>query len=130
MARVLYMAFIVSLFVYALVAELLSSQVQNFPLQITENPDYSKLRYIFYGVSIILIILVRSLRKTLLKKAPVHINAIITAAICESPAILGLILFILSGIKRDFYFLLIISLFLLFMYFPRLSHWEEDSKRL
>jgi F0F1-type ATP synthase membrane subunit c/vacuolar-type H+-ATPase subunit K len=128
-ARLLYMAFFASLFIYALAAELLSGRVQRFDWQMTQGPDYMTLRYVIYGVAIILIILVRSLRRTLLKKIPIQTTAIITAAICESPAILGLVLFMLTGIKRDFYFLLAISLFLLFMYFPRYSHTEEDSKR-
>ena len=129
-ARLLYMVFVASLFIYALVAEILSGQVQNFPLQMTQSADYTKLRYIFYGVAIIMVVLIRSMRRTLLKKTPLYTAAIITAAICEAPAILGLVLLMLSGIKKDFYFLLIISLFLLFMYFPRYSHWEQNSKQL
>lgn len=128
-ARLLYMAFVASLFIYALMAELLTNQIQNFPSQINIGIDYSKLRYLFYGIAVVMIILLRSLRGTLLKKAPLHATSIITAAICESPAILGLVLFMLTGIKRDFYFLLIVSLFLLFMYFPRYSHWQEELKQ-
>lgn len=128
-ARLIYMAFVASLFIYALVVELLTSQVQSFPSSTNIGWDYSKLRYLFYGIAVVMIILLRSLRVTLLKKAPLHPAAIITAAICESPAILGLVLFMLTGIKRDFYFLSVISLFLLFMYFPRYSHWEEESKQ-
>jgi hypothetical protein len=128
-ARLLYMTFGASLFISALVVELLTNQLQSFPNQIDFGLDYSKLRYLFYGMAVIMIVSLRILRGTLLKKAPLHTTAIITAAFCESPAIFGLVLFLLTGMKRDFHFLSIISLFLLFMYFPRHSHWEEESKQ-
>ena len=40
------------------------------------------------------------------------------------PAIIGLVLFFLGGLYKDFYVLLFVSLVLIFMYFPRLKNWE------
>jgi hypothetical protein len=45
-------------------------------------------------------------------------------ALAEVPAVLGLTLFLLGGYNRDFYYLLLVSLVLAFMYFPRASVWE------
>ena len=52
----------------------------------------------------------------------------IDLTLAEIPAILGLVLFLIAGYNRDFYVLLFVSLFLLFMYLPRLKSWEDILK--
>lgn len=52
-------------------------------------------------------------------------TAVVTAALAEVPAILGLVLFMLSGLRGDFYALLALSLALQAAYFPRLDGWRE-----
>lgn len=52
-------------------------------------------------------------------------TAVVTAALAEVPAILGLVLFMLSGLSGDFYALLALSLALQAAYFPRLDGWRE-----
>ncbi len=52
-------------------------------------------------------------------------QAIITAALCELPAVCGLILFLLTGYRADFYLLLVFSAGLEIYHFPRLARWEE-----
>jgi len=52
-------------------------------------------------------------------------TAVVTAALAEAPAILGLVLFMLSGLHGDFYALLALSLALQAVYFPRLGGWRE-----
>jgi hypothetical protein len=51
--------------------------------------------------------------------------AVATAALAEMPAILGLVLFMLSGLRGDFYALLALSLALQALYFPRLDGWRD-----
>jgi F0F1-type ATP synthase membrane subunit c/vacuolar-type H+-ATPase subunit K len=51
--------------------------------------------------------------------------AVVTAALSEVPAIFGLVLFMLSGLRGDFYALLAFSLALQVAYFPRLDGWRE-----
>jgi len=51
--------------------------------------------------------------------------AIIRAAICEVPAVCGLILFILTGDRRSFYLLIVFAAALEVYYFPRLAAWKE-----
>jgi hypothetical protein len=92
-------------------------------------------RYVIYGLGVVAIIAIRFLQQFLLKPAPMDDDkttvgklsrtAITTLALSEIPAVLGLFLFIASGLYRDFYILLFVSLFLLFMYFPRLRSWED-----
>jgi hypothetical protein len=51
--------------------------------------------------------------------------AVVTFALCELPAILGLIMYFLGRNTADFYLFLLISLFFFSIHFPRLSQWEE-----
>lgn len=53
--------------------------------------------------------------------------SIIGSALAELPGLLGLAIFLLGGYNRDFYALLLVSLVLLFMYFPRASAWRARS---
>lgn len=52
-------------------------------------------------------------------------GAIIRAALCEMPALAGLVLFLLTGYRADFYMLTVFALALEVYHFPRLSAWEE-----
>lgn len=52
-------------------------------------------------------------------------TAVVVAALAEVPAILGLVLFMLFGLRADFYALLLLSLGLQAVYFPRLDGWRE-----
>jgi len=52
-------------------------------------------------------------------------TSVVTAAFAEVPAILGLVLFMLSGLRADFYALLALSLALQAVYFPRFDGWRE-----
>lgn len=51
--------------------------------------------------------------------------AIVKAAVCELPAVGGLILFLLTGYRADFYLLAVFALALEIWHFPRLPRWEE-----
>ncbi len=92
------------------------------------------LRLIFYGLAVLQIILIRVLQPLLYKQAPsgdhktllmkLTTAALVTYFAAEVPAILGLILFLLSGLSRDFYIFLILSLILELIYFPRTKNWE------
>jgi len=51
--------------------------------------------------------------------------SVVTYALCEAPAILGLVLFFLGGQASDFHLFLLTSLFFFAVHFPRFSSWEE-----
>jgi len=52
-------------------------------------------------------------------------TAIVTYALCETPAIFGLVLFFIGRNASDFHLFLLISLFFFAVYFPKFSQWEE-----
>ncbi|HZE35833.1 MAG TPA: hypothetical protein VE482_04985 [Candidatus Eisenbacteria bacterium] len=52
-------------------------------------------------------------------------TSITIAALAEVPAILGLVLFMLSGLRGDFYVLFVLSLVLQAVHFPRLDGWRQ-----
>jgi hypothetical protein len=55
--------------------------------------------------------------------------SIFTTALCEVPAVLGLVLLVIGGSRTDFYALLALSAVMLAAYFPRLSPWQERWAR-
>ena len=124
---------IASLLVYLIIVEVLRAQLKPFrgfaPL-----PEMSTFRYVCYGLAVLEVLVIRLAQSLLLKRAPgdtVKITiqklfraSILTVCLSEVPAILGLVLFLIGGLNKDFYALLAVSLVLVFMYFPRLSSWE------
>ena len=133
-ASMIGVAMIASLFIYLIVVEVLRAQLKPFrgfaPL-----PEMSAFRYVLYGLAVLEVLVIRIAQSLLLKRASgdtVKITAqklfrasILTVCLSEIPAILGLVLFLIGGLNKDFYALLAVSLVLIFMYFPRLRSWEE-----
>ena len=125
---------IASLFIYAIVAEVIKTQHRPFA-GFASFPEIQILRYIFYGLALFQIGVMRVLQGSLLKKAStddlqaltgrLSTFANVTYALCETPAIYGLVLFLLAGLYKDFYVLLAYSLGLLLFHFPRYGRWEE-----
>ena len=123
-----------TLAIYILVVEIFRSHLKPFSGLITIDLGFMT-RYIFYILAAVQVIILRVLRGFLLKKSPGDDKAIlirklfkatiITFALCELPALLGLTLFLLSGLHQDFYILTAISLILMFMFFPRYANWAE-----
>lgn len=96
-------------------------------------------RYIIYAISVGVLILMRLLQSLFTRFSPeldfnqalhrLTMGTIIPLSLAEIPAILGFIFFLLTGFYRDFYVLAIVSVILLFMYFPRKSFWQEKLGR-
>jgi hypothetical protein len=94
-----------------------------------------RLSYILVALAIVAIVLLRLVRQILLKKVPgedpktalhrLERVTLLTLVLAEVPGILGLIGFLLAGLNLGFYVLLVVSVVLVFMYFPRRSGWEE-----
>jgi F0F1-type ATP synthase membrane subunit c/vacuolar-type H+-ATPase subunit K len=51
--------------------------------------------------------------------------AIITFALCESVAVFGLVLFLLTGNGLDFYIFMLISLSFFYLFYPKYDDWEK-----
>ncbi len=136
-AFTLNVAIIGTLIVYAVVIEIIRKQFAPFK-GFGGISDMAVIRYLFYGIVVINIFVIRALRNLLLRKSssdePQSIirkllrSAVITAALCEVPALLGLIFFLLTGSIRDFYQLAGLSFILVFLHFPRYGNWEAWIK--
>jgi hypothetical protein len=132
-------AVIASLFLYAVVVEVGRAWLKPF-LGFARVENALVLRYAFYAAAIVIVISSRILNSLILRKSrqddpkaiirKLSLAAIVSMALGEGPAVIGLTLFLLGGFSRDFYMLLIVSLFLEFMYFPRLRNWENYLKDL
>jgi len=125
-----------SLLIYIAVVELFGARLSPSS---AHSSYLSSLRYIFYGITIVVIFTIRRIN-SLFKLKPItgkiekNLNrllrlTIITSLLCEIPALLGLVYFLVKGIKRDFYYLLILSAVLLLLYFPRYSKWQPLTEK-
>lgn len=95
-------------------------------------------RYALYGAGAAIVLLILLLRPRLYARragedaasALVRLQraGVLLMVLGEVPAILGLVLFLLCGLARDFYSLLFVSIVLLFIHFPRRGVWEESLK--
>jgi hypothetical protein len=96
-------------------------------------------RYIIYAISVASLILMRLLQSIFTRLSPdidfyqglqrLITGSLVPLCLAEVPAILGFVFFLLTGLSRDFYVLTIVSVILLFMYFPRKSFWQEKLGR-
>ena len=122
------LAMIAAVFVYAGVVELLKWQMAPFTGFAKLDPGTVDLiKYIFLALAAAQFFIIKALQKIL----PAHsveqlsLAAIITFALCESVAVLGLVLFLLAGQALDFYIFMVISLGLFYLFFPKYEQWEE-----
>ena len=132
-----YVAFMLSLVVYLIVFLILKARIPEFQ-GMMEKFEFPWLRYAFYALGLVQIFVIKFIRETATRSittvdSKVLINhlqrvSIISAALCEVPAILGFVLFFLSGNTADFYVLLIMSFVLFVLYFPRYTNWEDWTK--
>jgi hypothetical protein len=128
-----------SLFIYALMVEVIRSQLRPFPGFVVSGFPRQTLLSVAFGDAVAAVIMVRLAGRTLLKVKPgedlrlltsrLSRAAVIISSLGGLPAILGFVLFLLTGLSRDFYALLFASLFLEFMYFPRLTAWQDLARQ-
>ncbi len=95
--------------------------------------EYPQMREIFFGVALVALFIIRFLNKSLLKKSPqedvktlvkkLRSTQIITYALSEIPALLGLMLFFLHGFSKEIYAFFAFSLVMMILYFPKFEHW-------
>ncbi len=125
-----------SLLMYVIIVEVL--KFREITLNILPTPILDMLRFIFVFLSFAAYFIINFLSNKLLIKKPEASHEellgklaranIISMALCELPALFGLVLFLGSGIPREFYLLLILSLILFYIFFPRYSFWSAWSK--
>jgi hypothetical protein len=135
---VIGIAIIASLFIYLVIVEVLRAWMRPFH-GLVQLTGINMLRYVFYGIAVIEVLATRFLQGLLLRRAlgddvkttglKLARTAIVTLCLSEIPSLLGLVLFLIGGLNKDFYALLAVSLVLVFMYFPRLGSWEDWIER-
>lgn len=118
---------------YTVVVEILRAKSYAAPVQ---PPAAYALKYAFYllGASALLVLKFAGRPFEEKKAAPEEAVkaltrlAVLRAAVCELPAIAGLVLFLLTRYYLDFYMLALFSLALEIYHFPRLQAWEEKLR--
>jgi hypothetical protein len=102
------------------------------------NANIQPIRYAAFGAAAVVILLILILRPRQLRKdggedasaalQRLQRGTLLTLVLGETPAILGLALFLVAGSASDFYKFLFASILLTFINFPRRTAWEEWLK--
>ena len=122
------LAMIASVFVYAGVVELIKWQWAPFTGFAQLNPQTAALlKYIFLAVAAAQYVIIKVVQKIVPARSLDHLPqaAVITFALCEAVAVLGLVLFLLAGNSLDFYIFMAISLLWFYLFYPKYENWEK-----
>ena len=122
------LAMIAAVFVYAGVVEIIKWQLAPFAGFAKIDPRTADLlKYVFLAVAAAQYGAIRVVQKIVPARSVDHLPqaAVITFALCESVALLGLVLFLLAGNAMDFYIFMMISLGFFYLFFPKYGQWEE-----
>lgn len=136
-AFVIGLAMVFGVFIYAGIIEFLARNKAPFtgyaPLHWN---TFSMLRLALLGAALLDFALIPFLRRRILS-APVRkgevssgagrliSSCIVSFALCESIAVYGLVLFLISGARPEFYVFLSLSLLAFLINFPRQERWQE-----
>ncbi len=127
-ANFIGLAMIGSVFLYAVVVEVLKRVMAPFTGYANLTPDQVQtIKYIFVALALINFFVIKWLPKILGSRSVGQLMtaAIMTFSLCEAVALLGLILFLLAGNAMDFYTFMFLSLFYFWFFFPKYQDWEE-----
>lgn len=139
--RVVHAAFIASLFTYIVVAALIQRTAAPFHGFAPCAPT-DLLRFIFYLLSILTFGILLLLRRTLLTPGRIRARSpesleplrtltsyhVVLFALSETPAIYGLVLFLLGGEMGDFLGLVLLAFLYQLLACPRRELWEEAAR--
>ncbi len=92
-------------------------------------------RYVLFGAAAMAVLAIMRIRRTAFRTrheddpagSPSGLarTSLLVMALAVIPALLGFTLFLLFGLNIDFYILMFVSIFLVFMFFPRRSVWAD-----
>ena len=122
------LAMIAAVFVYAGVVELIKWQLAPFTGFAKLDPHtVALLKYVFLALAAAQFVVIKAVQKILPTRSVDNLSqaAVITFALCETVAILGLGLFLLAGNSMDFYIFMVISLGFFYLFFPKYEQWEQ-----
>lgn len=118
LARIIHLGLLAAVLIYVPVVEVFLSRVDVPP-----NPAFFNLRYYFFAAAVLILVLLRQLRGRAGKRMPPMSASVFISALCEVPAVLGLVHAILSGTRRDFYYLAGLSVIFFLLHFPAADLW-------
>jgi len=130
-ARLVVSAMMGALVFYVVIVEFVSRIISNEPL-IAEAPVAA--RYGLYAIAVTMVFLTQVVRGVLTRATSPDEAAfaarmvqvsVVTAALSEIPAIIGLCSFFIWHGTTDFYLMSTISAYLFFRHFPRWPGWER-----
>lgn len=131
-------ALVASLLVYAIIVEVL--QRQGLTVWSVSSTLLNGLRFIFVFLAFGVYFLIRLAQQRILVKKPtdtrdillrkLSLASFVSLALAAVPALLGFVIFLGSGNSRDFYPLMVISLILFYVTFPRYAIWAVWSQPL
>ena len=119
---------IAAVFVYAGVVELIKWQMAPFAGFAKLDPQtVALIKYAFLALAAAQFGVIKAVQKILPTRSVDNLSqaAVITFALCESVAVLGLVLFLLAGNSLDFYIFMVISLGFFYLFFPKYDQWEQ-----
>jgi hypothetical protein len=122
------LAMIAAVFVYAGVVELIKWKLAPFAGFAKLEPQTAAfLKYVFLALAAAQFGVIKAVQKILPARSVDNLSqaAVITFALCEAVAILGLVLFLLAGQGLDFYIFMVISLGFFTLFFPKYDQWEQ-----
>lgn len=125
-------AFIASVAVHAAVVEIFLLRGDAFK---GFDPDaVSTLKDYFILGGVLAFVIIRAVRTSLLRRESTDTLATLLGrlktanmavyAIAEVPSLLGLVLFLFTGDRKDFYLLATFSILAMMLYYPKINHWE------
>jgi F0F1-type ATP synthase membrane subunit c/vacuolar-type H+-ATPase subunit K len=122
------LAMIASVFIYAGVVELIKWQLAPFAGFAKLDPrTVGLLKYAFLALAAAQYGIIKVVQKILPAKSVDNLPRadVISFALCESVAVLGLVLFLLAGNSMDFYIFMMISLGFFYLFFPKYEQWAQ-----
>ena len=137
------LAMMASLLVYTVIVGVFEKGGRPSGTEAFSGSELEIVKFCLMGVSVIIFFLIRFLSARILavEEGPggrsrptsgalpdiqrLTTASVVTYALCEAPAILGLVLFFLGGQASDFHLFLLVSLFFFAVHFPRFSNWED-----
>lgn len=144
-AVIIGLAIMASLLVSLAIVGMIENQnVETRGISALSGRELEIIKFVFFGISGIILFLIRFLNRKILnleaeRKQSSSLSrsasdvadfsrlttaAVITYALCETPAVFGLVLYFLGKNTADFYLFLIVSLFFFATNFPKFSMWE------
>jgi len=143
------LAMMASVLVYAVIVGLIEKEI--IPMRVAleiSGEHLGMIKYVMFAVCAVIFFVIRIVRSVMLaagtavsgssrtgsaaqdlpETGRLVSSSVITFAMCEFPAVLGLVLYILGRSSTDFDLFLLISLFFFAVYFPKYSDWEAWAR--